>query len=120
MILLVEDQPLLAMMTQCALEEAGYKVALATSGQQALEILAGGLTPAVLLTDIRLGRGLNGWQLALRAREHDRALRVIYVSGDPDQDSSERAVPGSGMLSKPLNIPRLLNAVSAEPNSLSG
>ena len=76
MILLVEDQPLLAMTTQCALKEAGYKVALATSGQQALEILAGGLTPAVLLTDIRLGRGLNGWQLALRAREHDPALRL--------------------------------------------
>jgi CheY-like chemotaxis protein len=54
MILLVEDQPLLAMLAQCTLEEAGYEVTLATGGQQALERLDRGLRPTALFTDIRL------------------------------------------------------------------
>jgi len=64
------------------------------------------------VTDIRLGRGPDGWQLAQHARRRDPGLRVIYVSGDPDQDSTEYAVAGGVMLSKPLNVPQLLRAVS--------
>ena len=118
MILLVEDQPLLAMLAQCALEEAGYEVALATNGEDALEALNSGLRLTALVTDIRLGRGPDGWQVvAQQARRHDPALRVIYMSGDAEQDSTDCAVPGSVMLSKPLNIPHLLRAIRAvEPS----
>ena len=112
MILLVEDQPLLAMLAQSALEEAGYEVALATNGEHALEALDSGLKLTALVTDIRLGRGPNGWQLAQQARRHDPALHVIYMSGDPEQDST-CAVPRSVMLSKPLNILHLLRAIRA-------
>jgi len=45
MILVVEDQPLLAMLTQSALEEAGYQVDLASTAQQALDALERGVTP---------------------------------------------------------------------------
>jgi len=73
MILLVEDQPLLAIMMQCALEEAGHKVTLATNGQQALEALDGGLISAVLVTDIRNGgcvtSGLERADLSIRANQ---------------------------------------------------
>lgn len=111
-VLLVEDEPLLAIMTQAALEEGGYEVVVATDGRKAMEWLDAGLRFWALVTDIRLGNGPNGWQLAQHARRSRPELPIIYVSGDPGQDCSERAVCGSVVLQKPINTSRLLAAVS--------
>jgi DNA-binding NtrC family response regulator len=111
-VLLVEDEPLLAIMTQAALEEGGYDVVVATGGKKAMEWLNAGLRFWALVTDIRLGNGPNGWQLAQHARRSHPELPVVYVSGDAGEDCAERAVCGSVILQKPINTSQLLAAVS--------
>lgn len=87
--LLVEDQPLLALVMQTALEDGGYRVVTANSGTSALEQLNEGLRPAALVTDIGLGSGPNGWQLANCARQLDQNLPVIFISGDTGERLEE-------------------------------
>lgn len=111
-VLLVEDEPLLAMTTQAALEDGGHEVVVASNAVKALELLEGGFRPSALITDIRLGTGKNGWQLAVEARSHDPQLPVIYVSGDSGGEGGEHAVGGSLRLRKPILVHQLLSAIA--------
>lgn len=111
-VLLVEDQPLIALVAQSTLEEAGYRTVVVPDGSSALQQLEEGFRPSVLITDIRLGDGPDGWELAAHARKHDPQLPVVYMSGDSGQESS-RAVPGGMMLQKPVSATHLISAVEA-------
>lgn len=63
-ILLVEDEdPLLLMMT-ILLQELGYNVTSAKSGQEALEQIASGEPFDLWLTDIVMPGGIGGFELA--------------------------------------------------------
>ena len=75
-----------------------------------------------LITDIRLGTGPDGWDLARHARELNARLPIVYMSGDSSQGHSARGVPDSLMIQKPFApaqivtaISTLLNAVAALP-----
>ena len=63
----------------------------------------------VLVTDIRLRGGVDGWQIAERCREHDPLLQVIYATGFSPVET--RPVPGSLTLPKPYQPDRLVKAV---------
>jgi DNA-binding response OmpR family regulator len=108
-LLLIEDEPLVALALQDALEDAGYNVIRADdghSGAEALESCIG--VVAGLITDIRLGSGPDGWRLAQRARERRPELPVLYVTGDSAHDWSVRGVAGSAVLQKPFQSARVL------------
>jgi CheY-like chemotaxis protein len=109
-VLLVEDEWLIRMEIAEAFENAGWTVLEAGSGEEATTLSAGGLDPALLVTDIRLGGPVTGWDVA----EHWRAILpqigVIYASANPANEA--RQVPGSVFLSKPTLITELM-AVSA-------
>jgi hypothetical protein len=69
-----------------------------------------------VLTDMRLGHGPSGWDVARRSRESVPTMPVVYVSGDSAGGWAARH-PNSVMISKPYAfaqvvtaIPTLLNA----------
>lgn len=118
-LLVVEDEVLLHMVLEDELTAAGFAVVLTTSASGALgEIERHGETFKALITDIRLGPGQNGWELAHRVREKYPAMSVVYMSGDSAQDWPAYGVPKSIMLSKPFAMAQLITAVAQLLNAV--
>jgi CheY-like chemotaxis protein len=109
--LVVEDEGLLRLELADELTAAGWLVREAASGEEALRVLSGvqarGEALDFLVTDIRLGGAVDGWQLAEACRELWPGLPVIYVSANPIAE--HRKVAGSSFLSKPVEIENLIS-----------
>ena len=113
LILLVEDEVLIRMNLQEELAEAGFELVVAADGHRALaELEADAGRFRALVTDIRLGRGPNGWEVARRARELVPEMGVVYVSGDSAFEWSAQGVPGSVMVPKPFVPAQVITAVA--------
>jgi CheY-like chemotaxis protein len=69
------------------LKGLGYRAIAAASGAEALEALASGADIDVLLTDIRMPGGLHGPALAQEARRLRPQIKVLFISGAPDDDT---------------------------------
>jgi hypothetical protein len=65
-----------------------------------------------LITDISLGGGPDGWEIARRARELIRNLPVVYISGHGSADWPSKGVPNSLTLGKPFATAQLITAIS--------
>ncbi len=78
--LLVDDEELVRLSTADMLLDLGYEVAEASSAEEALRLLGGGLKPSVMVTD-HLMPGMNGAELALHVRSQQPDLPVLIVSG---------------------------------------
>jgi DNA-binding response OmpR family regulator len=112
-LLLVEDEPLIALSIQDVLQAGGYKVQHAFTGIEGwMALESAGPIFSGLVTDIRCGAGPDGWEIARRAREITPKLPVVYVSGDSAFEHPTRGVPGSVMVQKPFAAAQLLLAVS--------
>src|SRR3990170_996809 len=83
-ILVVDDDQFIREVTQRRLTSLGYRVIAAASGAEALETLASGVHVDLLLTDIRMPGGLHGPALAKEARRLRPQIKVLFVSGAPD------------------------------------
>jgi len=109
-ILVVEDQGEVRELAVTVLEEAGYRVRAAESGEQALEFLeTEGSQLDLVLTDVVM-TGMSGPDMVVRLREKFPDVRVIYMSGYPrsvlaDQDLVS---DGADVLSKPFMPSELL------------
>ncbi len=113
-ILLVDDEPLIALPSEEALEAGGFTVLLAQSGAEAIEILENRTADiAGLITDIRLGSGPTGWDVAHRARELRPDLPIVYVTGDSAQEWHANGVPKSVLIQKPFAPAQVVSAISA-------
>ena len=81
LILYVEDEVLLQEVLIEALTEAGYEVLAVTTGAKGIEaIQSRGGEIRGLITDINLGSGPDGWEVAHRARESIGGLPVYWRS----------------------------------------
>ena len=117
-VLLVEDEPLLALDVETALTDAGYTVTVASSGQQALKALSSMEAPySALVTDIRLGAGVDGWAIAKRSRELIPGVPVVYMSGDSGVNWTSMGVPESVMLTKPMALSQVVVALAQLMNA---
>jgi DNA-binding response OmpR family regulator len=115
-ILLVEDEPLLAIGLEDALVESGFDVVVVNDGISAtFELENNTAVFLALVTDIQLGTGPNGWQIGRRARQVRAAIPVIYMSGDSAGEWSKQGVNESRMLTKPFAPSQLVDFVSMLP-----
>lgn len=111
--LIVEDEPLVAMALVEALEECGYSASVCGTGFDALNFIEMERGLLGVVTDIRLGEGPNGWEVARRAREHFPAAPVIYITGDSANAFAAEGVPKSVILQKPFPLKEFLRTVSS-------
>lgn len=114
LVLLVEDEPLVLLVAQDALEAGGYTVLAAQLASEAMNVLetrVGELSG--LVTDIRLPGGSDGWEIARRARELKADLPVVYTTADSAPDWPAKGVPNSVVVQKPYAGAQLLTAISA-------
>ncbi|MES2302211.1 MAG: response regulator [Pseudomonadota bacterium] len=80
-VLIVEDEALVRELAVDEFTDAGFAVAEAASGDEALAILNRGETFDVLFTDVRMPGAVDGWELGRRACEIIPGIRVIYATG---------------------------------------
>lgn len=114
LLLYVEDERLVQDAVVASLEDAGFAVVVASNGEQALQLLSEhGATLRGLVTDVNLGKGLDGWDVARAARKAISGLPVVYVSAASDHQWTANGVPGSTMIAKPFASAQLVVAISA-------
>jgi DNA-binding NtrC family response regulator len=112
-LLIAEDEFLLVPDIEEALEEAGYQIVITSNGTDAIAQLETDASRfKALITDIRMGPGPTGWDVAHRARELSPSLPVIYMTGDSAASWAANGVPNSVLLQKPFVMAQLVVAVS--------
>lgn len=107
-ILIVEDECLVREVLVMYLREVGRcEVLEADSGEMALEVLGAADGIDVVITDIRLGGPINGWDVGEAARARG-GISVVYTSGYSITPS--RQVEGSLFFDKPYDPEAVLQA----------
>lgn len=118
LLLVVEDEPLILMELETALEDAGFQVLSAHDAKTAMRLYGERSADIrAVLTDIRLGSGPTGWDVARHARESVPTMPVVYVSGDSAGDWAVQGVPNSVMIPKPYAFAQIITAVSTLMNA---
>jgi len=113
LLLLVEDDPLVLLVAQEALESGGYAVAVAANAAEVISALDERSAEfAGLVTDVRLGDGADGWEVARHARELMPVLPIVYMTGDSAGDWPVHGVPNSAVVQKPYAPAQLVTAIS--------
>lgn len=110
-VLFVEDDPLVRLFVVEALAGEGYAAEPAASADEA-RALIDRTHYDVLMTDISLSRGQDGFALAAWAARRQPGLRIIYTSGLPDPQDGRMLACGS-FLPKPFGTGRLLQSIEA-------
>jgi len=114
LILVVEDEPNVRELVKEQLEDDGYNVLEAESGQQAFRLLDEHRQTRGLITDIRLGGKdePTGWDVARHARELNPDIAVVYVSADSGVDWTVNGVPKSTLVVKPFVTSQISTALA--------
>jgi CheY-like chemotaxis protein len=107
-VLVVEDEWLVSDMIATHLRDAGYLALEIATGDAALALLRQGGHFDILLTDINLGAGANGWDVAEAFRAAHPHRPIIYVSGNPIELG--RRVPDSLFFQKPYQPEDIVSA----------
>ncbi|MEO7426520.1 MAG: response regulator [Fibrobacteria bacterium] len=121
-ILLVEDESAVLEYVKRILEQEGYAVLAAASGDEALEIAERSLRPIdLLLTDIVMP-GMNGRRLAQRFGEMNPDTRILYMSGYTEDHAltGAGAEMGEGFLQKPFTAEDLHARIRAKLGGTRG
>jgi CheY-like chemotaxis protein len=109
-ILVVEDDPDLLALEAEILTSAGYRVATAVDGLQALE-RAEAEPPALVLLDMRMPR-MDGWKFAAAFRERfGDACPIVVVTAAEDARGRAEEVGAAGFLAKPFELDDVLGEV---------
>lgn len=107
--LVVDDDRAVRDVIHALLELAGYSVADAHNGRQALARVAEH-RPAVILLDLHMPV-MDGWEFCRRLREWGQEIPVVFMTAGGsarDQACRHRA---DGYLAKPFDIDHLLRTV---------
>jgi CheY-like chemotaxis protein len=92
-------------------KDEGYQVASARNGREALKYLAANPLPCAILLDLMMPL-MNGWDF-LKHRQADARLAgvPVVVMSAMGGDAPANAIGAAAVLSKPLDLERVLNLV---------
>lgn len=100
-ILVAEDEPQIQHFVEDALSDGGFEADVVQSGEDALSRFNDGRSGCkALVTDINIGAGLNGWELARRVREINPDFPVVYMTGGHAEAWKSQGVPNSILIAK--------------------
>src|SRR6476659_7452678 len=109
----VDDEATIRAYAARALTLAGFEVAVAADGAEALRLVAEDrVRPSVVVTDIEMP-GMTGIELAARLLALRPALRIVMMTGDKARAKAARGHPSivDEVLLKPMRIEALVRAV---------
>ena len=108
-ILLVDDEYLLLFSMALTLEDFGYEVLQANSGESAFEFLELDGDIDLVISDIHLGTGMNGFEFARRVRSAWPNMAILYISGYTGYSKDEMGEVVVPLIAKPC-MPEVLDA----------
>jgi len=108
-VLIVEDEASILMVLGDFLQGEGYHVLRAKNGEEAFEILASKPHLDLMVTDYRLPGGISGVQIAEPALKLRPELKVIFISGYPQEivECNSPVTRGAPILAKPFDLDTL-------------
>jgi two-component system, NtrC family, sensor kinase len=89
-VLLVEDNDEVRMLTTSMLQDLGYTPVVARSGVEALAMLRAGEPIDLVLSDIVMPRGISGVDLAQQALTSRPKIKVLLTTGSPDSSRAQQ------------------------------
>jgi CheY-like chemotaxis protein len=111
-VLLVEDEPLVRLLIADLLSDEGFRVVEAANASEALIVLEAGIPVGVLLADVDMPSGINGYQLAQAVRRRWPEIEILVMSGR--HWPAEGDLPsGAAFLAKPCPNESILSHVRA-------
>ncbi len=112
-ILLVEDEGLIRVTLAETLEEAGYQVVEAATGDEACGLIGGLNGFDVLLTDIQMPGSADGIAVAQHFHAQHPNAPIVFMTGRPDMLSRiGRLTPSEALLRKPFRPRQMLDALN--------
>jgi PAS domain S-box-containing protein len=111
-VLVVEDDPVVRNLTIEVLRDSGYRTLEAIDGPAGLKILQSHRPIDLLVTDVGLP-GLNGRQLADRARVTRPDLKVLFITGYAESAAAASGFlgPGMALMTKPFAFDALARRI---------
>lgn len=109
-LILLEDDPLISLCTQDALEQAGFEVLPAIGGAEALDLLSASPDCFIMMVDVRLADQMNGWEVARRARSTRPGIAIVYTTTADSAAYDLQSVPQSRLLQKPYSLDQAVRA----------
>ncbi len=113
-VLVIEDEPSVMSFVRTALERAGYAVATAASGVEALPLLEQGEFLGVV-SDMRTPGGVDGADVHAWLATHRPNLvsKLIFITGDIVNEETAQTLikTGAPCVEKPFRISQLMDVV---------
>jgi CheY-like chemotaxis protein len=120
-VLVIEDEVFLRLNIVSCLQEAGYAVVEAATGEEAIGLCHSNTSIDLVFTDVNLGGHASGWDVAECFRTVRPGVPVVYTSGR--SLDAGRCVGGSTFVPKPYDESDILKAcrrLTAETRSNGG
>jgi len=112
-VLLIEDEALIREVLEEDLADAGLDVLAAPNAEEALVAAERAApTPAVVVTDVNLGPGMDGLTFAQEARRRWPAVGIVVMTADPRTLRTLTPSLHDRCLLKPFPPPRLLTEIN--------
>lgn len=111
-ILVVDDDALVLEVLGAGLRAAGYRVSLAVSGKEAIEICHGKNKPDLAILDIHMP-DMSGIEVANQMKEMN--IPFLFLSASNDKDIVKQAVASGalGYMVKPFGAQQIVPAIEA-------
>lgn len=88
-ILLVEDEMILAMLEKATLTGYGYEIIIAINGEKAIKAVEDNSNIDLILMDIDLGKGMDGTQAAeIILKKHN--IPILFLSSHTDKETVDK------------------------------
>ncbi len=106
-ILIIDDEPIIRLLTSRALEMIGLKTTEAVSGEEGLRLFQEHGADAILL-DVMMPGGMDGFETCVKLRQHQASqhVPVLMMTGLEDIGSINHAFEAGAtdFLTKPINV----------------
>lgn len=109
-ILVIEDEPEILVLAAETLVEAGHRVLVAASGDQAMLLFEGHPEIDLIFTDIVM-QGIDGFKVADMAKVRRPGVRILYATGFEHVTRNFLGVVHGRILRKPYRLSDLREAV---------
>ena len=113
-ILVVEDNGMNMQLVEYLLEEGGYEIVKATSGEEALSLTRNGVTPDLILMDIHLP-GMDGLSVVRAMKSDVRTSRVpiLALTAHAMRGDRDRFLEAGcdGYISKPIDVKTFISSL---------
>jgi CheY-like chemotaxis protein len=113
-VLVVEDNDMNMQLVEYLLEEGGYQIVKAASGEEALSIARGGDPVDLILMDIHLP-GIDGLSVVreMKADARTSAIPILALTAHAMRGDKDRFLEAGcdGYISKPIDVKTFLSSI---------